>query len=242
MSIDHRTIEHAQKIYVDAYTVFFGQNINIATLREAVEAGTSIAQADTQSFLHNSFEEQKQFLGSDVDGPLLAESFSGSSAKQGLTIANAAYLVFTHSTVDALLFKFLRVIALLKPDMWEERLAKKEMVFGEIRGKSFSEVRQLLLEKHLRKIERESLMFKAKLILKFCGPVQKATFLADYDFSEGDLNAVNALRNQFVHGSYLGQPIPEADQEIRYLENTGFYFTWLLSKKFSELKHSVGWV
>ncbi len=209
-------IEEAQRTYSDAYNVFFAQTINIAALRKTVKAGVPIAEEATLAFLNKGFEEQQQNSNFGFDSSLSAKSTSESLAKQGSMTAGAAYLVFTHSIVDALLFKLIRVVSLLKPEAWEYRL-NKQLSLKDIKEKSFNELRESLLDKHLEEVvNRAPIVVKAELILKFCGSPTKAAFLANYTFNKSKLEEANNLRRQTVHGAYLGQLIPNANQRIEY--------------------------
>ena len=239
MSTSLEVVEQAQRIYSDAYSVFLEQISNIAALRKTVVAGIPIAKEATFNSVKKGLEERKE-LNFGHDPALLAKMTSESTTQKSSMMAEAAYLVFTHSIVDALLFELLRVISLLKPETWETKL-KKKLSLEELKGKSYEELRKSLLDKYLKnEVEMGSLVFKAELILNFCGSPIRAEFLENYTFDRGKLEEANNLRRETVHGVYLGQLIPAADQSIEYLEETGLYFTWLLSKSFPKLKHPVG--
>jgi hypothetical protein len=148
---------------------------------------------------------------------------TGMSLKSAQAAVDAASLVFAHSIVDAAAVGFLRIAAMASPGDWEPFVDKRKWSVVEVREFGYKRLYRDILMKELKHIERNtSLPEKGQRLRQLCRPQPDWEVPLNYD--EEEIERIDRLRHEIIHGSALGSPIPEIKADLKFLENTGLYF------------------
>jgi hypothetical protein len=213
----------------------------IEALREVAEEGIRLAGPRIAEKRREAIKETK-FL---IEAPLRPRSgrmpFSGvvrdpaeSSAERTVGAARAAVdaasLVFMHSIVDSAAATLLQAISLAAPNDWLRFMDDKKLTVSEVRQEKFKTLYASLLFKELGRIERNtSLPWKAERLLQLCSP-EKGWYHWRHDPAE--LERVDRLRHDIVHGEMFGQELPSVTADLKFLENTGWYLYVIAGKRY----------
>lgn len=186
------------------------------------------AQSDIQAILASEFwrllqRKQDKALAA-MDG---AESMAASAiAHQVSSLRSAidsASLVFMHAVLEDVLLQCILGTMVADPAAWEAQLATRQLRLGEIKGKTYDEILQHLLDKHTTQIEHESLTRKAQCLVGILQPSHEELSDGEYVYSAERLEGITSIRNGVVHETGA-RAIPTIEEDLRYLEATAFRF------------------
>jgi hypothetical protein len=163
----------------------------------------------------------------------LVAQMTGMSLKSAQAAVDAASLVFAHSIVDAAAVGFLRVTAMASPKDWEPFLDnKRKWSVAEVREFGYQKLFRDTVMKELEQIERStSLPQKGQLLRQLCRPEREWQLSLSYE--EGEIIRIDRLRHDIIHGSALGNPIPKIENDLKFLEDTAWYFFVIVHKRYS---------
>jgi hypothetical protein len=216
----------------------------VRAFREVAEAGLPaaaprVAQQKKQTVLEimqnpewtGMVKNKKRF--DELGGPdHLAAQMTGMSLKSAQSAVDAASLVFAHSIVDAAAVGFLRVVAMASPKDWEPFVDKRKWSVAEVREFGYTRLYRDILMKELEEIERNtSLPRKGQRLRQLCRPQPEWEMPWNYD--EEEIDRIDGLRHDIIHGSALGTSIPTIKTDLKFLERTGWYFYGIVNKRYS---------
>jgi hypothetical protein len=145
---------------------------------------------------------------------------------------DAASLVFAHTILDDALSSFAEMTAEVAPAFWQKRVEKKKIELAQVAAHSREELISMAIRDELSRIKRnDSLSKKALLLHEICGLTPKATN-PEYQWDIDTLLEIDQTRKEIVHGDLLGKEIPEAEQKLKYLQNTSYYFMVMMHEAF----------
>ena len=143
---------------------------------------------------------------------------------------DAAALIFMHSVLDDAAMKCCRLIALAKPQEWEHWVDDKQVVLREVKEHGYDSLFHKALERRLSKLEYESLLAKADMILRLCKPPDGFSSQVDhYVYDRSRLSLLDEQRHRIVHGGSWAGMFRRDEDDLEYLFNTGLYFLDLVS-------------
>jgi hypothetical protein len=143
---------------------------------------------------------------------------------------DAAALVFMHSVLDDAAMKCCRLIALAMPQAWECWVGDKQVMLREVKEHGYETLFDKALERRLSKLEHESLVAKADMILRLCKPPDGFSNHVDhYVYDRSRLSLLDEQRHRIVHGGSWAGMFRRNEDDLEYLFNTGLYFLDLVS-------------
>ena len=150
----------------------------------------------------------------------------------------SASVVFLHSALDALLYHYCKVSALIIPLHWFKYVQNKKYSLQELHDKTRSKVIIDACFKFVESIEKNSLLYKADKLHEVClqtaiSPNQvNPPKIQNYEYSKDRLEKFDKLRHNIVHHSTFPDEISDVDDLLRYICETGFYFTCLINQSY----------
>jgi hypothetical protein len=143
---------------------------------------------------------------------------------------DAACIVFAHSALDAHLSDCLRVVAAVAPELWRERLSKRQASLGDVEAGGYQTVFHAALMDDLAKLEKESVMHRMSVLFDRCPGAADAEQPKGYQWNVENLKRIDALRHNLVHRGGIAVPIDGdgAERDFDYLLDTGFYVLHIL--------------
>jgi len=160
----------------------------------------------------------------------LADRAAGATIESARSAIDAASLVFMHSIIDSGASRLLQLTSLAGPEDWYQFMDEKKLPFSKVRQDRHETLYIGLLLQEMARIERNtSLPWKGARLRQLCKPEDGWTQMR---YDETGLQRVDKLRHDIVHGEMLGNPIPDAHNDIRFLENTGWYFWLIVGKRY----------
>jgi hypothetical protein len=169
------------------------------------------------------------------------EKLPGKLTKQTIESAtasvDAACIIFAHSVLDANALDYCRVTALAAPNEWQLDIHKKEIPLEKIMQKPIDELYRELLEKRFDRLDGDSLAKKIQVLFSKCKPPENWSPIKDYEFDLDHVKRIDRLRHDIVHEEVLGQPIPNAAEEIDYLLKTSLFLMEMVNYKYDLRPH-----
>jgi hypothetical protein len=164
-----------------------------------------------------------------VDG--VAAHAAATSLESARAAVDAASLVFTHSVVDASAAGFLRVTSMVSPADWQKFLDARKWSVSDVRKEGYEKLFQSLLMDEMEHVERNfSLLKKGERLRQLCRP--EAEWRIAFKYDEQEFARIDGLRHDIVHGTILGSPIASIDDDLRFLENIGWYFFSIVGRRY----------
>lgn len=144
---------------------------------------------------------------------------------------DAAALIFMHSVLDDAAMTCCRLIALVKPQEWEYWVDDKQVALREVKEHGYDSLFDKALERRLRKLEYESLLAKADMILRLCKPPDGFSSHVDhYVYDRSRLSLLDEQRQRIVHhGSWAGVFRRTDDDSTTWNISSKLVFLFLIS-------------
>jgi hypothetical protein len=218
---------------------------SIATMRETIKKTMPLGQealesqnietvlgllADPKS--SKIFKDSPEKLMQDEKYVEVAKDMTQRSMGTTTSLVSAAALVFAHAVFDATLFDFCRVTALQSWRDWLEFVKDRKVSVAEI--DATTKVRTLLnaVDKHVKRLENESVLTKADMLHQVIKPGKDAPSVRDYAYSREKLKAMDHARHGAVHRLEFEHGVEEIDATAYYLLQTLLYFMALVNFRY----------
>jgi len=217
----------------------------IHSLRMVSTAGMSYAakvvEAEQRSLVSDltiSGDLKKFIIGIVDDDDLkktanfLSQKLTEQTLKNASSSVDAASLLFAHSVLEDGLNSFLGITSDVAPEFWKDRVKKKPFDLEAVMKRGLDDVVASFVREKIWSIRRsESLINKTDLLLEICKPSGPPSN-PNYKFDPVKLKAIDKLRQDIVHGDFLGTAIADIDEKLEYLRNTWMYFFTLMNERF----------
>jgi hypothetical protein len=170
----------------------------------------------------------------DLEGTtiLLGSSLTELVLQNASGSLDAASLVFAHTILDDALSSFVEMTAEMAPAFWQKRVERKKIELAQLAANSQEELMDMVIRDELWRIKRnDSLSRKALLLHEICHLTPKARN-AEYQWNIETLQQIDQTRQEIVHGDLLGKEIPETEKKLKYLQNTWYYFMFMMHEAF----------
>ena len=131
---------------------------------------------------------------------------------------DSASLIFAHTIIDDAAYQYCRVSALANPTDWEPDTKRRKVSLEELRIMGADAVFREALDKRLKDLEREALLTKVDLLFAKCRPGEEI-HTPSFRFQRSELERLDDLRHQIVHGREFGNEIPTIDADLYYLSS-----------------------
>jgi hypothetical protein len=142
---------------------------------------------------------------------------------------NAASIVFVHSVLDAAVFDYCRVTALIAPPDWESVVERRSVSLGEVRAANYGSLLQQKLKEYFTQLERESLLTKADQLFARCKPPEKWSPMNHYEYDRDRLERLDRYRHDVIHGDNLIRELKNPDDEVDYLMRTALFYMGMVN-------------
>jgi hypothetical protein len=245
-----RVLYYSNRVNADHQftAIFFRMNTGwsvISSLRKIAFIGMAHAPTllneehrRTLDYLVSEGRLQKMVVGiadaADLEktADLLGTSLTGRVIQNAAGSVDAASLVFAHTILDDSLSSFVEMTTELAPAFWQKRVAKKTFELADLVEHTREDLVGAAIKNEIWGVKRnESLLKKATLLHEVCRLTPKARSPA-YQFDEDILRKIDKARQDIVHGDLLGKEIPDIEGKLQYLQNTGYYFFFMMNEAF----------
>jgi hypothetical protein len=162
----------------------------------------------------------------------LSQKLTEQTLKNASSSVDAASLLFAHSVLEDGLNSFLGITSDVAPEFWKDRVKKKPFDLEAVMKHGLDDVVASFVREKIWSIRRsESLINKTDLLLEICKPSGPPSN-PNYKFDAAKLKTIDRLRQDIVHGDFLGTAIADVDEKLEYLRNTWMYFFMLMHDSF----------
>jgi hypothetical protein len=229
------------------FSVLIGRYVKgwalIQNLRFVSSRGLAASLDNLKDFYAEGFNKflsdpdiRNALAGVKDDAKLIVNQVTSHSREQAELSIDATSVIFAHSVLDALLFDLLSFSGKYHPDSWFRYIKKKEVkyTYRELLQKNKVEITQDVVEKNLRAL-RYSMIEKCKCLHVICKLDCNWKSMTYYVYEETQLEELDNLRHNIVHGLVFDLTITAVEQKLKYLENTGWHFI-LMMKETYDLK------
>jgi hypothetical protein len=148
------------------------------------------------------------------------------------TAAEAAAIIFIHSTCENAVFELIKLLVRYDPEPWLPSILRKQVRFEEALSSTPDAIRNRLLADYLATLERESFPKKIDQLLKAIQPKVTSCIIAGFTFDRDEFVAIDELRHRLTHEPSFSTPITDAVGKLTFLVNT---LNWLVA--LAELKY-----
>jgi hypothetical protein len=234
---EHMSPDHNGKdLLQSAMLRCFKMPSEIGSLRSVLEAGVDhamevLTQQDAQfvrEFFANEelFKDRAAFEAALPPEKLVADLTSQKVLNARVAV-NAASLIFTHSTVDAVAFDCCAAITLLDPGRCSRWVEDQPFTLGVLMNENPEGLLKRALAKKLKGLNGQSLADKSDFIYRACKPERGWKAPTSYSFDRDRLAHVDDIRHDVVHrqGVQATRRLKEGDEH--FLEQTGLHFVLL---------------
>ncbi|MCH7760808.1 hypothetical protein IIA15_05320 [candidate division TA06 bacterium] len=111
---------------------------------------------------------------------------------------DAASLLFSHSSLDGTSIDLCRVCALIAPQDWEPFLQEQKATLPEIKVTHYDTILKQKIEKHLKSLDRDSLLKKIQRLYQICQPPRDFKPKRDYKYDEGKIKQLDRVHHFFM--------------------------------------------
>jgi len=137
------------------------------------------------------------------------------------TAAEAAAIIFIHSTCENAVFQLIELLAQYDPEPWVPNIAKKKVSFEDVASSTAQQIRDRLLKDHLKDvIEKMSFPEKVDRLFAALKPPTVSGVIPDFEFKHDDFKKLDDLRHRLTHEPKFATPIQDAPAKLTYLINT----------------------
>ncbi len=148
------------------------------------------------------------------------------------TAAEAAAIIFIHSTCENAVFQLIKLLVQHDPAPWIPCIAEKQVAFKDLTASTTEQIRDQLLKVYLDGIEGISFPKKVEKLLANLKPATVSGIIPDFEFKLADFEKIDELRHRLTHEPKFATPIKDAQAKLIYLVNT-----LRLLVKLAELKY-----
>ncbi len=231
--------EEATKLFTYTYSNCLSKLRSILALATLVVRGwqpTAKALAIQNVGLLEEEKELKELVASTGRDPLtLATDMANSTVEEAVKSAEAAMLVFAHSTLESAAMDLCTVTALLAPKDWISVVRKKMLSLEELQqipDLSNDQALERVLVKHLKQLEKESLLTKIDTVMARCKPDREWFERPGYRYDRVRIDELDEKRHDIVHRDALGIAIPEGQESAEYLVRTGIFLITIVGRRY----------
>ena len=155
-----------------------------------------------------------------------SEELVESMRKNVMTAAEAAAIIFMHSTCENAVFALIKLLVGYDPDPWIAYVSKRNVAFEEVSSSTRDEIKRRLLDEYLEKLEKESFPKKVDLLLAAIKPSKTSDVISGFAFDKGVFVRIDELRHRLTHDPSFAKPIDNAAIDLSYLVDT---LRWLVA-------------
>ncbi|MCG8539442.1 MAG: hypothetical protein MJA82_05820 [Clostridia bacterium] len=237
--------EKVEKLFTRVFFNLIRNHSNTTSFRRLSSIGKptiiSKLQAENSDFayaLFNNPEYEKLFLDqsstltylgglSGVESSITSNQISTFD----MTI-DATSIVFMHSALDAAVTDLCYLTAKVSPDDWFKYMKRKKASLEEVKDNIFQKVYIEKLDEHLQKIDRESLTDRTSILFALCKPPANFFIKQSYNFKKSELEKIDNIRHEIVHGTGSLSSIKNVKKKIDYLFYTGLHLWGMVNEKY----------
>jgi hypothetical protein len=209
------------------------ESFSSTILREALHGIFSM-----KALLAVTAKGAKHFTAQDMTSNLLrgaSEELVEGFRHNAQTAAEAAAIVFIHSTCEKAVFQLIEVLVHIDVEPWSSSVAEKRVSFKEVSSSTLDKIRKRLLRDYLADLERKSFPEKVERLLAAIKPKPATVSQAipGFNFSLDKLKEIDDLRHKLAHHPQFAEPIPDAPAKLDYMLDTLKLLVALANKKYA---------
>ncbi len=219
-------IEDARHIFTDAYFRWQDGLIVASHFRQVTR--TSVPLGREAAFQHamniaqnhpqmvSMFQNQNLSQNAEMQN-IFANKAADVFAENVITAINAASLLFIYATLDSVLSDHLHCSALIACHDWKSVIVNDKFTAEQFAGLSDDELARKVHKCRLNLKERSGLSAKAEALCKICNPSVDLMSKEGIIYDSKRLYQLTQARNEIAHGDGLRKPIPDFEDELRFL-------------------------
>ena len=160
------------------------------------------------------------------------DELADSIRRNATTAAEAAAIIFVHSTCENAVFQLIELLTKYDPEPWLFSITKKQVSFEDVSSATRDQIRDRLLGDYLEVLERKSFPEKVDRLLSAIQPPAVSGIIPNFEFKRDDFVAIDELRHQLTHEPKFSRPIEDAPSKLTYLVNTLQFLVALAERKY----------
>jgi hypothetical protein len=162
------------------------------------------------------------------------EEFMKTQTNDADAALHAAVLILAHTVSSEVITDLCTTSLSADPKAWEQFIQGKKLTIADIRDTPKEKLISHQLDDYRKHItENKYLTHQCSNLWKVVGPVNCKTVVKGYVYSQAQLEEINNLRKQCVHGFRFKTKISDLRSTVQYLYNTVRFFGGLVQKKHS---------
>jgi len=177
-------------------------------------------------------EAKVEFLNAIGGFGAMADQMAGYQITQHDFAVDAACLIFAHTIVDAAVAEHCRVISLVSPLHLERLVGRKTVALEEVRESGYEQLVRGKVEEYLDALDRRSLMEKVGILHDLCRPNSDFARRTGCVYDQERLQKLDRIRHDIVHGREVATPLPEGDDDLKFLHGVCNYFFLLVNQQY----------
>jgi hypothetical protein len=119
-----------------------------------------------------------------------------------------------------------------EPTDFLPRLADRRVALREAQRSTFPVLLNTEIRRFLDNLERESLLKKMDLLFELCQPPAGFQGVVGYRYDRDRLTQLDQLRHDYIHGRARLSRLPNGNDDLLFLQNTGFYMVPLVNQRY----------
>lgn len=219
---------------------------NIYSLRQIAQLGLPMAtymlHKETSSFVkeivydpknENLFTDKSAILEQlgGIDG--MTSAMASSQVNTFQIAIDAASLVFAHSILDDTALEYCRITSLIAPNDWEGSVTKRKVDVAEVKTKPYDSILRELIDDYMLELENKSMLAKIDKLFAICQPPAGFSRMKDYSFRRDQIEMLDKMRHDIVHGDGAVHTLPNGGDDIWYMNQTCHHLMALVNNKYS---------
>lgn len=213
----------------------------VHNLRFVSSRGFAASRDDLKDFYAEGFRKfisdpdiRDALAGMEDDAGLVVNQVTNRSREQAALSIDATSIILAHSVLDALLSDLLSFSGKYYPDSWLRYIKNKEVkyTYEELLQRNQVEIRQEVIQKCL-KPPGYPIIKKCECLHIICKRDCHWKSMTDYAYEETELEKLDNLRHDIVHGLMFDLTITDIDGKLIYLENTGWHFILMMKERYN---------
>ncbi len=239
----------ARKLFTDAFMRWMNGWQAVELFRQVSHKGIPIAEQEAFAQSRVVAEEMGDrpeyaniFHNSDFDTETMKAAFAEKATEQLVTSINSAIdgasLVYVHAFLEAITFDYLKVVALTEPSAYQHFIKDKKVSITDTQNLNADQIREKAIKEVLKEWEIKPLIFKIDKLFALCPPPESFSPIKDFTFDNERMKRLDSARHDVAHHDGIHKPIPNIEEELRFLNQCCLYLGRLVIEKYH---YTVDW-
>jgi hypothetical protein len=161
-----------------------------------------------------------------------AEAWTKDAVSSAHAAVDAASIVFAHTLVETAAMGYLSVTRLVAERDWMPFVKDRKWTLADIQQHGFEKLLRSSVLDEYERLEKDGLTKKVLRLMQVCRPAKN--WGDGFALDEDELNRIDRLRRDVVHGDLLGHRIETIDDDIEHLRKLCAYLGDIVFHRYSD--------